>query len=496
MSRAGVKAVRGSLWITSGRFIYNAVGFIGSIVIARLLTPGEYGLISIALTYPLFFTSIADLGLSTAIMRYAAAGMHRHALSAVLLRSLSGIAFGLALVPLSTYLALTLRRPYLSLAIQILSIYTIAYMVQTSVNNYLIGVGRYGDFVILDLVRNITRISVSIALILIGLGVYGAYWGFSIGYLAAAFLAIFMLPKVEGKLNIKGVVNELFNYSIPLYIPTLISIPLGQLYNILIAIYVTNTEMGNYQIANNLLAVASLVSGSVSTALFSALPEFIGEDYKLRSAINRAAYLMALIISPIALALALFSRQAVYVVYGSSYSLAPLYLSIMAINLLLSPLGVITMYLNIIGDTRLSMVISLINTVIGLPITWALLVRWSMLGAVIASIINGAIGTAITYGIVKARHNLTVNIPKTIYYMLPGILSYIATYLILTRIKGLYIQLLIGLPLYVILMGILIALITDVEDLKYLSNAVRNIKYVGPLISRLVSIEIDLKAIL
>jgi O-antigen/teichoic acid export membrane protein len=105
---------------------------------------------------------------------------------------------------------------------------------------------------------------------------------------------------------------EVLNYSIPLYIPGLIGIPLGQLYNILRAIYVTNVEIGNYQVANNLLAPISIAVGSISTALFTTLPQLINEEYKFKEAIDRAFRYIALIVAPIAIALDLFRTNCLH----------------------------------------------------------------------------------------------------------------------------------------------------------------------------------------
>ena len=76
--RVGVRAV-GGFALFVGRLAYNAISAVGSIVIARLLGPANYGIISIALIYPLMFSGLADLGLSTAIMRYASIGDLRRA---------------------------------------------------------------------------------------------------------------------------------------------------------------------------------------------------------------------------------------------------------------------------------------------------------------------------------------------------------------------------------------------------------------------------------
>jgi len=311
---------------------------------------------------------LGDLGLSTAIMRYASIGDFRRAFTALWLRVLITMAFAVVLIPLAPYLAFTLHRPYLTPMIDVLAIYAFTYNAVTSITAFLAGVNRYWDYVVVDLVRNSVRVSSSIALVLADYGVYGAVWGFSIGYAVATVYAFVRLVKVmDPVLSLtRNDIAEVLNYSIPLYIPGLLGIPIGQFYNILMAIYVTNAEMGNYQIAGNLLMPISLITGSLSTVLFTTLPQLVNEDYKFRDALNRAARYTAIIISPIAIALALFSKQAVYIVYGPQYGLAPLYLLIMAISNLLAPFSVVPMYLNIIGATRTTMALNIVSMLIGL----------------------------------------------------------------------------------------------------------------------------------
>jgi len=170
------------LWVS---LPYNAVSAAGSIVIARLLGPANYGVISTALIYSPMFSGLADLGLLTAIMRYASIGDFRRAFTALWLRVLVTTAFAVALIPLAPYLAFTLCRLYLTPRIDVLAIYAFAYNAVTSITAFLAGVNGYWDYVVVDLVRNSVRVSSSIALVLAGYGVYGAVWGFSIGYAAA-----------------------------------------------------------------------------------------------------------------------------------------------------------------------------------------------------------------------------------------------------------------------------------------------------------------------
>ena len=49
MGYIGRRIVLGSIWLSVGQLLSTLIAFVGSIIIARLLNPDEYGLIGIAL---------------------------------------------------------------------------------------------------------------------------------------------------------------------------------------------------------------------------------------------------------------------------------------------------------------------------------------------------------------------------------------------------------------------------------------------------------------
>jgi hypothetical protein len=64
--------------------------------------------------------------------------------------------------------------------IRILSIYVLCEIIASAAVKILIGAGEYHKAILLSLVRNSIRITTSILLIILGLGVYGSIWGFSV----------------------------------------------------------------------------------------------------------------------------------------------------------------------------------------------------------------------------------------------------------------------------------------------------------------------------
>ena len=62
------KAVKGVAWSAIERFSVQGVQFIISIILARLLTPNDFGLVAIVLVFSTIFQAINESGFNTALV--------------------------------------------------------------------------------------------------------------------------------------------------------------------------------------------------------------------------------------------------------------------------------------------------------------------------------------------------------------------------------------------------------------------------------------------
>lgn len=62
------KAAKGVAWSAIERFSVQGVQFLVSIVLARLLTPDDFGLIAIVLVFSVIFQTLNESGLNTALI--------------------------------------------------------------------------------------------------------------------------------------------------------------------------------------------------------------------------------------------------------------------------------------------------------------------------------------------------------------------------------------------------------------------------------------------
>lgn len=63
------KTISGTIWSAADAFLGQGVTFLVGIILARLLTPAEYGLIGIVLIFTIILSSVVDSGFSNALIR-------------------------------------------------------------------------------------------------------------------------------------------------------------------------------------------------------------------------------------------------------------------------------------------------------------------------------------------------------------------------------------------------------------------------------------------
>jgi len=492
----GKRIAIGSFIISAGNFIANTISAIGSIIIARILTPSEYGLISIALIYPLMLSGITDLGLSNALLRYSSIDKEgRFTGLGVLIKFLISIASGVVIFLFADYMAVSLTRPYIASMIKILSIYTFSYIFSDALGQILVGVGDYGKAMLIGIIRNMLRVLTAVMLVLIGLGVYGAVLSFSIAYASILPLAILFAAKhIKSMAFDKEALKELLKYSTPLYIPVLLGVPASQFINMLLTWHVSDEEIGNYRIAQNLLTPLNIVGGGISTALFSSFPLLINDEFRLRDAVKKSAYYTSLITPPISFALIAFSEPITALVYGEAYELAPKYLSLLALGSIFVFLGgsVIGIYLNSIGATTKTMKINILNMLFSIALVTLLTSPLRVEGFIVAQLVAGLLSTLYGLKILYRDYSIKLNIAENLKALAPSAISLASTLAIKSLVSNQITHLLIEAATYITTLLTTIPVFVGENHLVELRELSKSIKYFGELASKIISVELKI----
>jgi O-antigen/teichoic acid export membrane protein len=154
----------------------------------------------------------------------------------------------------------------------------------------------------------------------------------------------------------------------------------------------------------------SVVSVPITSALFTAfskLDSTTSED-ETATFFKFANKYTALLIVPITIFLIVSSKEIVQVIYGSTYQTAAAFLSIHCLLFLLVGLGYLnlTSFFNGLGETRITLKISLITALIIFTLSPVLASAYGVLGVLVALIVAHATSTC--YGMYIAKRNFQI----------------------------------------------------------------------------------------
>src|SRR5687768_11360004 len=72
MTSNKARLVKGAAWISMTRAVVSALGFVSTILLARLLMPADFGLIAIATAVSMIMVAITDLSMGQALIQHEA----------------------------------------------------------------------------------------------------------------------------------------------------------------------------------------------------------------------------------------------------------------------------------------------------------------------------------------------------------------------------------------------------------------------------------------
>lgn len=447
-------SARGGFFLFLGQFSSTIMMALSSILIARLLGPEEYGIYVIVFTIPSLLVVLSDLGISPALTRFSAyyhvKGDHRKVADlirvAIFFKSAFSLILSLSMLLLSEGIATyILRRPEIGPLLRIASLYLIGDALLSSMNSIFIGLDKMGITSLLLNVQALTRVAVSPLLIIVGLGVIGATLGSGLGYILAATIgALILLLQIIPTLkksssgtcnsNLSQGLKEMISYGTPLYFSVLVGTIFLQFRTILLTLFVSNSDIGNYGIAMNFDVLMNVLIYPITTSLFPAFSKLNIENNRneIEKMFKLAVKYAALIIIPASLALSILSADAIDILYGSQYRIASIFLSLYILSYLYAAMGssVIGPLINGQGYTRTSLKIGIFSAVISISMASILIPLYGVIGLIISLLITPLISTSYALHIVHQKFKLSIEPKDSLKILAASLLSAILVYIL------------------------------------------------------------------
>jgi len=410
------KAARGGLFLFIGNASSTVILAVGAILVARLLGPFSYGLYTLATVIPMLLVSLSDAGMNFALVRLPArlrsegdhARAHRLVKLGFLLKLAISTAASIVCYAGSTIIAsIVLNRPELTPFIQLASLLIVFQAILDATNNIFIGQDLMHYSASVQIMQAVLKGTLAPALVFIGLGITGAIWGYVLALAAAGLTGAMLLftrhVRSSGRTTTQTSIElrTMLGYGLPLYAAAILSVFLTQYQNIVLAHFASNVEIGNFGATWNFTTFMMILIYPITTAMF---PMFSKMDPKNQRSDLARGFLLAvkytsLLMIPASVVVMVFSRNLIYLTFGSGYSLAPQYLVLLAALYLLTAISylVIGSFLNGIADTRTVLKMSVVTLAVYLPLGPVLATLWGPFGLLAAYILSNA--TSTLYGL-------------------------------------------------------------------------------------------------
>lgn len=398
MSSVATKTIHGVIWSAIERFSLQGVHFLTGVVLARLLSPSDFGMIGMLSIFMSVSQTFIDCGFSNALIRQKNTTESDYGTAFIINFSISVLAFG-SLFVAAPFVANFYNMPDLQSIMRVFSV--------TLIINALFAVHRA------RLTRNVdfktqSKVSLTAAVVSGIFGITLAYMGFGVWSLvyqsicSAAINFLMMLAMVRWfpkPVFNKDSFHALFGFGSKLLVASLISSIYSNLYNMVIGKRYSASDLGYYTRADSLGNLPSQnVAGILYRVTFPILSQLQDDRERLRAIYIKYLQVSCFVVFPIMMGLAALAKPIIVLMLGEKWIPSVLLLQILCFGLMFDPICNINLNLLYVkGRSDLVLKLEIIKKSIAVTI-------------LIVSLPFGLVGLCIgraCYGVVSTVLNMT-----------------------------------------------------------------------------------------
>jgi len=298
----------------------------------------------------------------------------------------------------------------------------------------------------------------SIAFLLLNLGLWGVVLGSLIGDFCGFSLFSGYILRSCGTPSFGFSLKRILGFSWPIYLSSWAGFGYNWFDRALLVAYVPLAEVGVYNVAATAFGVMASIPGAISTALFPQYSELQGRDgmRSLEKAVSTASRYVSYVVVPLAVGLAATARPAISLFAGRTYETGAIPLAILSLFGAVTCVGAaLSDIFSIAERTRVSGLLSLIVVSISVSLGILLIPSTGVLGATFLKGVAMVLGLVLMLGVLKRMRLFAVSFDFEALWK-----SWFASFIMAVAVLGF--QLLLYskylLPLY-ILAGVVVYLV-------------------------------------
>jgi teichuronic acid exporter len=362
------KTIGGLFWSFIDGFVNQGFQFIVGIVLARLLSPHDFGLIGMLTIFIAISQSFVDSGFSNALIRKKHCTQSDY--STIFYFNVSvAVLFYIMLFAFSASIASFFNEPQLKLLVQVLSLSLIVNSFSVIQRTILTKEINFKLQTIVSMVASIGSGTIAIWLALAGYGV----WSLVVLTLSRAFLnSMFLWLWAKWKPALvfsRESFKELFAFGSKLLVSGLINTAYQNIYYLIIGKYFSAVELGYYTRADQFQAVPSQnLMGIIGRVSYPVLSNMQDDVPQLKIAYQKIIKSTMLITFVLMLGLAAVAKPLVLTLIGEKWLPSVIYLQLLCLVGMFYPLHSLNLnMLQVQGRSDLFLRLEIIKKILAIP---------------------------------------------------------------------------------------------------------------------------------
>jgi len=301
------------------KYLNVFISLIITAILARILSPEEYGLLAIIMVFTTFFNTMADVGIGPAIIQFR--NLNKKDYNALLFFSLL---FGLFLAAVFTVCSIPIANFYsdnrLILLCRISAISIIFTTASSVPNGVLLKEKKFLTIAIGQIIASLTGGIVAILMATNGYGTYSLIANFIINSIIVFLYNCISTDIYPISIHFIEPLKKIFSYSAFNSLFTTVNYFARNLDNMLIGKFMNATNLGFYDKAYKLTTYPiSYLAGIIGTVLQPYLAEYQDQKNYLYFVWKKISKAMSLIAAPISTILFCCASEIVLIIYGDKW---------------------------------------------------------------------------------------------------------------------------------------------------------------------------------
>lgn len=390
----------GAAWMVLLRIVDRGIGLVSTVVLARLLVPGDFGLIALAASLIGMLEVLGAVGMDMALIQRSDA-RREHYDTAWTFHVLFGVVMGTMVATLAWPVASFYADPRL---VPVMLMLAATHAVQAFENIGVVAFRKEMEFD-REFRYRVTRRIVTTFLVTLPLAfVLRSYWALLVGSLVGAFLTValsYLLHPYRPRLTLSAF-GEMMSFSKWFLLDSIVEFLYARTAVLIIGRWNGPAAVGAYSLASDVASMATQeISAPVHRAVFPGYAKLADDRAALRRAFLKVTAVLLLVVLPCGVALSLLAEPVVLILFGDTWREAIPLVQVLAVNGVLTVLLSSAHYVNLaVGMARSSSLVLAAHSAITIPLMLWSVPEHGAQGAVAALLLASIVTAPFNYHLV------------------------------------------------------------------------------------------------